>query len=162
MQNVGARGKFSFQLGIVVLFYYELFISIARMRASWFPLCWLVALLYTIIVICCPCVNGNSAWYDCPHDLVQKYPFKYRLQCLNLSVPLDYSNPKLGNITAFATKLCASSTPAKAQLWMMQGGPGGSGESEWPFVFQDQLMDLLDGKFDIFFPDHRGVGYQLS
>ncbi|KAH3764241.1 alpha/beta hydrolase fold [Pelomyxa schiedti] len=126
-------------------------------------------LLCVVLVLCATIriAHAEALWYDCPPFFTMQkmgssqVDSKYRLQCLNISVPLSYDNPGGKQITAFTSRLTNpnDTITKKGQLWLLQGGPGGSGESIWPFAHREQLMDLLGGTFDLMFPDHRGVGF---
>lgn len=93
--------------------------------------------------------------------LIVLYPnsiLKWKLWCLNLTVPLNYDDPDGPQVIAFATKLAANITPARGQFWMLEGGPGSSGEALIPTMLRNDVMDLFGGEYDIVFPDHRGTG----
>merc|ERR1711988_1248278 len=80
-------------------------------------------------------------------------PINTTAECANLSVPLNYENPNK-TITLFVKKVNALEQPSKGQLWLLQGGPGGSG------VIMEGLLPSFTSlmpSYDIMIPDHRGV-----
>ena len=48
-------------------------------------------------------------------------------KCAQVSVPLNWMNTSSGNISIFLKKALASKQPALGDIWLLQGGPGGSG-----------------------------------
>ncbi|KAH3731662.1 alpha/beta hydrolase fold [Pelomyxa schiedti] len=128
-----------------------------------------MGLAKVVVVVCLVSAISlaSSQWYECPPFFTLQRvgtagsASKYLLECLNISVPLSYQNPGGQQIFAFVSRLTNPNvaTAKKGQLWMLQGGPGDSGESGWPFAYSEHLMDLLGGTFDLMFPDHRGVGF---
>jgi pimeloyl-ACP methyl ester carboxylesterase len=90
-------------------------------------------------------------WGECPEGFMS--------ECARLPVPLDWERPWGRNIELFVARYPAAQ-PARAgrakQLWLLAGGPGGSG---------DMFAELLDSVFapfrathDIYVIEHRGVG----
>lgn len=89
---------------------------------------------------------ADPEWGSCPSG--------FRDECALVEVPLDWNDPQGPTIEVQISRLKASEEPRR-QLWMLQGGPGGSAD-----VF-DQLVGLLGGyapDMDIFTLEHRGVG----
>ena len=106
----------------------------------------------------------SLTWFACP-------PGKYQtagglggfggaqelenVECAQVQVPLDRAVPEKGNVLAHVARV-----PAKEQrrgsLWLLQGGPGGSGWDLAPLAdaFAKAVPDL-----DIYLPDHRGTGF---
>ncbi len=80
-----------------------------------------------------------------------------RAECANVEVPLDWSKPDDRKVTFFVKRLVGSAPGPHAQLWLLQGGPGGAGDG------LEDLVNVLskDGSiasFDVYLPDHRGTG----
>jgi len=72
-----------------------------------------------------------------------------------LDVPADWSAPD-GPTVSFAVKrVLATAQPALAQIWFLQGGPGGSVVDFEPTV---EYLHAFDGTLDLYMPEHRGVG----
>jgi pimeloyl-ACP methyl ester carboxylesterase len=70
-------------------------------------------------------------------------------------MPLDWAVPSADLISVFASRRPAIEQPAKVQLWLLAGGPGGSGDSYSTYV--DQLAKELPDH-DLYVLEHRGVG----
>eukprot|EP00486_Rosalina_sp_Unknown_P012167 CAMPEP_0201592076 /NCGR_PEP_ID=MMETSP0190_2-20130828/190063_1 /ASSEMBLY_ACC=CAM_ASM_000263 /TAXON_ID=37353 /ORGANISM="Rosalina sp." /LENGTH=611 /DNA_ID=CAMNT_0048050677 /DNA_START=578 /DNA_END=2410 /DNA_ORIENTATION=- len=84
--------------------------------------------------------------------------------CITLQVPLDWDNDNpndLETVDYFITRAFSgfneNNTNNNGALWMLQGGPGGSGEGLYPYVIP--TMNFMENKFDIYVPDQRGTGY---
>jgi pimeloyl-ACP methyl ester carboxylesterase len=76
------------------------------------------------------------------------------LQCASLEVPLDWSKPEGEKISVYVSRSLSGATNAP-QLWLLQGGPGGSAASMVPFI------DMIRGEWpavDVYTFEHRGVG----
>ncbi len=74
--------------------------------------------------------------------------------CVTLNVPLAYGTDMDETIELFVRKFPAQKE-RKGSIWLVAGGPGESGASLYPLVYQfaELFPDL-----DIFVPDHRGTG----
>lgn len=78
-----------------------------------------------------------------------------RAECATVEVPLDWERPDGSRISLFVKRLRGGAVPAKKQLWLLQGGPGGAGDGLEP------LADAIvkgDTDVDVYIPDHRGTG----
>ena len=75
-------------------------------------------------------------------------------ECRSFNVPLDYRNPREGTISISAFRY-VNSENAKAQIWFLEGGPGGSGRLLSRTMLQ---LDKYYPTFDYYSLDHRGVG----
>jgi pimeloyl-ACP methyl ester carboxylesterase len=87
------------------------------------------------------------AWGPCPDDFTN--------ECATVPLPLDYARPDGETLPVFVSRHRAAG-PARAQMWMLQGGPGASGT-----YFKDaieQLFAPLMPDVDIYVVEHRGVG----
>ena len=82
-------------------------------------------------------------------------PGQFSGLCTELEVPLDWANPTGKKITIFVDKILTSPHATKV-LWVLQGGPGGSGADMIPIAQQ-----IAQGRndVDIYTLDHRGVGF---
>ncbi|MBX3227373.1 MAG: alpha/beta fold hydrolase [Labilithrix sp.] len=76
-------------------------------------------------------------------------------ECANIDVPLDWSSPGGRRINFFVKRIRGSAPGPHKQLWLLQGGPGGSGQA---FDFDAPLFAGIDPSFDLYIPDHRGTG----
>ena len=85
-------------------------------------------------------------WGACPDGFVS--------QCAQVSVPLDWATPSGQTIPVFLSRMPAR-TVSRGQLWLLQGGPGGSGEE---FVTVVPALAQLLPDLDILVLEHRGVG----
>jgi len=86
------------------------------------------------------------AWGACPDGFIS--------ECASVKVPLDWNAAAGPSIPVFLSRRRAAA-PAAGQLWLLQGGPGGSGDA-----FLDLVMALgpLLPDLDIYVLEHRGVG----
>ena len=75
------------------------------------------------------------------------------LECTEIDVPLDWSDPESGRISFFVRKYETKSEPRRGQLWFMQGGPGYGAEG-----FVKGARYFADLGFDVYMPDYRGMG----
>lgn len=73
--------------------------------------------------------------------------------CGTASVPLDWSQPNGKKIELFVARL--GEGKAKTQLFMVQGGPGGSADA---LVMLGKMVREKRLDVDVFFVEHRGVG----
>ena len=102
--------------------------------------------------------------------LPPKPPTNLTADCTTLTLPLFYSNSKNDKkkghgdndnetISYFVKRVnapVADRSMVKGQIWLINGGPGGSGvDMEYLVV---QMMNGTGGVFDILIPDHRGTG----
>jgi pimeloyl-ACP methyl ester carboxylesterase len=87
--------------------------------------------------------------------MFQSCPGAFSGACATLSVPLDWSNPTGQKIDLFIDKI-ASSVHPRAQVWVLQGGPGGTAADVVPIGTEiaNRVNDV-----DVFMIEHRGVGY---
>lgn len=99
--------------------------------------------------------SGGSAasdWAPCP--LFVDQPDGPVAECATFDVPLRWSEPSGPTIGVFVQRLRGVG-PIRGQLWLLEGGPGGSGADfdEW----MEELHEL-DPSLDLYAVDHRGVG----
>ncbi|EYF01599.1 Hypothetical protein CAP_8039 [Chondromyces apiculatus DSM 436] len=85
-------------------------------------------------------------WGECP-------PF-FQTECATVELPLRYDEPEGAQIPILVARKL-SGDPEATQLWLLAGGPGGSGGDLHEIV--DVMAANLPG-FDIYTLDHRGVG----
>jgi pimeloyl-ACP methyl ester carboxylesterase len=83
------------------------------------------------------------AWGSCPD--------RFRDQCATIEVPLDHANPSGKKISVFVSRRGTGSK----QLWLLQGGPGGSAES---FYGLHDFLTKVDPELEVYTIEHRGVG----
>jgi pimeloyl-ACP methyl ester carboxylesterase len=76
-------------------------------------------------------------------------------ECATMHVPAIWSDPKGGTLDVFVKRYPAKKQPAKAQLWMLTGGPGFAGPLDETDAF---LVATTIPDFDIYIPDFRGTG----
>jgi pimeloyl-ACP methyl ester carboxylesterase len=94
----------------------------------------------------------RSAWYGCQVDGAQEMK---GLKCLDLAVPLDHAQPAGPAIQLRVYRFAPASMPPRAQLWILQGGPGASGAT---LAGMAELLRKLDPDLEMLVPDHRGTG----
>jgi pimeloyl-ACP methyl ester carboxylesterase len=93
-----------------------------------------------------------SEWAPCP--LYVDQPNGPTAECARFEVPLRWSEPGGPSIEVFVQRLRGDG-PVRGQLWLLEGGPGGSGADfdEWM-----EELHALDPSLDLYAVDHRGVG----
>lgn len=75
-------------------------------------------------------------------------------ECADVEVPADWRDPGGQTITVFVKRVLGTA-PGRRQLWLLSGGPGGSGAM---YDTPAQELAASDPTLDIYIPDHRGVG----
>lgn len=77
--------------------------------------------------------------------------------CARVRVPLAWEQSDGNTIEVEVKRIATSAVPRQGQLWLLDGGPGGSG---WNFDHEVPLLRaLLDSGWDLVIPSHRGTGY---
>jgi pimeloyl-ACP methyl ester carboxylesterase len=93
------------------------------------------------------------AWGPCPEET--GYTVEPGNECATIDVPLDHEDPQGETIPLFVARRLSGKAGAP-QLWLLDGGPGSSGEDFfWGLV--GQLAQALPD-VDIYVPAHRGTG----
>ncbi|HET6338305.1 MAG TPA: alpha/beta fold hydrolase [Polyangiales bacterium] len=87
-------------------------------------------------------------WAICPEDFLD--------ECAWVPLPLDHAEPDGPALPIFVSRRLASSGHGDTQLWLLQGGPGGSANAFKDLVEQ-QLAPLLPD-VDFYLLEQRGVG----
>lgn len=77
--------------------------------------------------------------------------------CTLAQVPLDWEDPEGEQIEVLISKHEANSGNSKGQIWLLQGGPGGSG-SFFVGQFDSTLAPFIED-YDLYILEHRGVGW---
>jgi pimeloyl-ACP methyl ester carboxylesterase len=83
------------------------------------------------------------AWGPCPA--------RFRDECATIAMPIDHDDPSRGTIDVLVSRRGTGTR----QLWLLQGGPGGSAETF--FGWHDFLANL-DPELEVYTIEHRGVG----
>jgi pimeloyl-ACP methyl ester carboxylesterase len=96
--------------------------------------------------------TSGVVWEACPLYLDQ--PEGPQAECALLDVPLRWAEPEGATIGIFVQRLLGSGD-VRGQLWLLEGGPGGSGADFDSFM---EEMHDLDPTLDLYAIDHRGVG----
>lgn len=86
-------------------------------------------------------------WGPCPED--------YLTECATAELPLDWANPRGETIEVLAARTLAAGGESRAQVWLLAGGPGVSGNSFTPYI---GLLQGLLPDVDFYVLEHRGVG----
>ncbi len=80
-----------------------------------------------------------------------------RAQCAEMEVPRRWDADDGRRFTVFAKRIPAATADPEGQVWLLEGGPGGSGSHGWP-----PTMDYLHRafpSFDAYTLDARGTGH---
>lgn len=92
------------------------------------------------------------AFGACPSDLPGA---KLGRGCARVEVPLRWDEPKGEQIELLVARY-AGKSPGHGQLWMLDGGPGGTGA----VYMLDQVLALYTSLgLDVYVPQHRGTGH---
>jgi pimeloyl-ACP methyl ester carboxylesterase len=75
-------------------------------------------------------------------------------ECAWVDMPMFHCDPDDGRTLEVAVKRYRSQADAPAQVWFLQGGPGGSGLD----ILQTMGSSLASTGYDFYVIDHRGVG----
>ena len=75
-------------------------------------------------------------------------------ECAWVDMPMHHCDPDDGLTLEVAVKRYRSSDDAPAQVWFLQGGPGGSGLD----ILQAMGSSIAATGYDFYVIDHRGVG----
>ncbi|MCU0693894.1 MAG: alpha/beta hydrolase [Polyangiaceae bacterium] len=121
-------------------------------------------LLACLVLLCTACSSGDErppvlrdgsdasapggwSWTRCPPGFVQ--------QCAKVQVALNWDDPQGATIDLHVARLAAPSART-GQLWLLQGGPGGSGADLVDLI---RALGNLAPHLDVYTLDHRGVGH---
>jgi pimeloyl-ACP methyl ester carboxylesterase len=98
-------------------------------------------------------VTKPVSWGECPADT--GYTAEPGSECATVDVPLDHDAPEGETISLFVARRL-SGKPNAPQLWLLDGGPGSSGEDIfWGLI--DQFAQAMPD-VDLYVPAHRGTG----
>jgi pimeloyl-ACP methyl ester carboxylesterase len=93
------------------------------------------------------------SWGACPADT--GYTVEPGSECATIDMPLDHDQPEGETIPLFVARRLSGKLNAP-QLWLIDGGPGSSGEDLFWGV-ADQFSQALPD-VDLYVPAHRGTG----
>jgi pimeloyl-ACP methyl ester carboxylesterase len=98
--------------------------------------------------------GGGDATVDAGGLAFSACPGGYSGLCSKVPMPLDWGNPDGKKVDVLVDKIASTPRP-RTQLWLLQGGPGGTAADMIPLAnaFNDEVDDL-----EIFTIEHRGVG----
>jgi len=97
--------------------------------------------------------NQDVQWERCR---LREELYKQDAACAFISVPInweDQSSPKI----QIKIKMLPGSGKVKKQIYLLQGGPGGSSTITLPLLMEIVKKEIKDA--DVFVIDHRGTGY---
>lgn len=77
------------------------------------------------------------------------------VECATVDAPARRGIADSGTTPVAVYRMKSRKQPATAQLWMLNGGPGGAGFSLAPFA---QMVGTFDQAIDVYMVDHRGTG----
>jgi pimeloyl-ACP methyl ester carboxylesterase len=84
-------------------------------------------------------------------DLGELHP---ELECAGIEVPLDWDDSDSPMIQIAVFRVRAAAADRVGQIWLLDGGPGGSGLG---FIEPSLVEPLRDAGFDVVVPAHRGT-----
>jgi len=96
-----------------------------------------------------PFPPAKIAWGECPNVTMSE-----KLNCGTMPVPLDWSKPNGKKLTISVWRVPAL-YGGISNLWLLNGGPGGSGYS---LMGMAAHLQAALPTTDLYFPDHRGTG----
>lgn len=76
-------------------------------------------------------------------------------ECVTTEAPLRWDDPDGPRIDLFVKRVPATSQPARAQIWFLNGGPGASGAA---FEGIAEYLAATQPDVDLYMPEHRGIG----
>jgi pimeloyl-ACP methyl ester carboxylesterase len=124
---------------------------------------WYCALAAAVALGACTDSEGPDApggddppaviWGACPPGFVT--------ECAHVPVPLDWEDPGGEQIEILVSRRPAPAQPARAQLWLVTGGPGNSAYHFAGEGTLDRLAGVLPD-IDVYVVEHRGVGYSTQ
>lgn len=88
----------------------------------------------------------------CPDDLPGQVVGR---ECAQRSVPLRWDDPGGQKISLNVVRYRGQS-PGHGQLWLLDGGPGGTGAT---FLDEDSIKVYRQLGLDLYIPQHRGTGH---
>ena len=96
--------------------------------------------------------EGALKFASCPTDLPGQ---KLGRECATASVPLHWDEPEGESIELLVARY-RGNTPSRGQLWLLDGGPGGTGA-----IYMDPSILPLYASLglDVYVPQHRGTGH---
>ena len=97
-------------------------------------------------------VDQTITWGACPDT---DYAFVPTAECATVAMPLDHEHPDGRTVPVFVARV-RSGSPHPNQLWIFDGGPGGSGEEFFLGILQWFQAVMPDT--DLYVPAHRGTG----
>jgi pimeloyl-ACP methyl ester carboxylesterase len=77
-------------------------------------------------------------------------------ECADVVVPLWWDDPT-GETITLRVKRARGAAPPSRQLWMIDGGPGGAGTTDYPRYLE--LLTAADPELEVYTFDHRGTGH---
>lgn len=92
------------------------------------------------------------AWGTCPPTQNTAGPFK--IQCANISYPLNYANPTGPQVNAFVRRVYANA-PTDNSIWVVAGGPG---DSTLSLSYFCQFFVGANSDYTCYTQDARGTG----
>jgi pimeloyl-ACP methyl ester carboxylesterase len=98
-------------------------------------------------------VEPSIAWSAC--SLYVDDPNGIQAECATVDVPLRWAEPDGPTLGVFVQRLAGTASEPRKQLWLLEGGPGGSGAD---FDAWMEEMREIDPTVDLYAVDHRGVG----
>ncbi|MFO0642430.1 MAG: alpha/beta fold hydrolase [Polyangiaceae bacterium] len=76
--------------------------------------------------------------------------------CATVDMPAQRGKADSGTVPVAVYRLKAAKQPAKAQMWMLNGGPGGAGFGLGPYG--ELVAQTFTQSIDVYLIDHRGTG----
>jgi hypothetical protein len=103
------------------------------------------------------CGNASTQWTNCPSS----FEISPRLQCANITVPLDHDQPYGEKIDLTLVKLPASNTENRKGTIVIQfGGPGDPTYTELnTTAYTETVFSEIAEDFDILVAEPRGIAY---
>lgn len=77
---------------------------------------------FLLALALCSNASQEPNWGPCPPGQQQT---QYKMDCANMTYPLDYTNHSLGNVTAFIRRQYVNNV-TNSSVWTVAGGPGDS------------------------------------
>jgi pimeloyl-ACP methyl ester carboxylesterase len=92
--------------------------------------------------------RDSIEWAVCPEDFLD--------ECAWVPLPIDHDDSDGAALPIFVSRRLASTGHGDAQLWLLQGGPGGSANT-FKDLIEQQLVPVMPN-VDFYLLEQRGVG----
>eukprot|EP00486_Rosalina_sp_Unknown_P006920 CAMPEP_0201574230 /NCGR_PEP_ID=MMETSP0190_2-20130828/18585_1 /ASSEMBLY_ACC=CAM_ASM_000263 /TAXON_ID=37353 /ORGANISM="Rosalina sp." /LENGTH=603 /DNA_ID=CAMNT_0048002213 /DNA_START=22 /DNA_END=1833 /DNA_ORIENTATION=- len=122
-------------------------------------------------------INIENSWRECEDwtdvydpigstdDVNSEWEIHFTALCISLKIPLDWDDQTLDEtiyytIARIYNRDDIENTADNGAFWMINGGPGGPGYQMYSWTIP--WLTFVDGTYDLYVHDHRGVPYSTE